>query len=395
MAAVNVRAFTGGRRFGGAAAGAALVGFALFAWVASHDPRQAFFSYLTAFAFVVSIQLGALALLMISHLSDASWTVPIRRLVEVMASGLMIAPVLFLPVLLGMEHLYEWTHEVFEESPLPWLPGKGAYLSSRAFIARAALYFAVWIVLVALLRRWSLAGDRPAGNAPDPGFARTVSAAGLPPLGLTLTFAAFDWLMSLEPHWFSSMYGIYFFAGGFVAAIALVTVVAQRAEQSGWLIGLVSAAHYHALGRLLLAFTIFWAYVAFFQYFLIYIANRPEEVTFYVRRSTGSWWLYDGVLVLGRFALPFLILLLRGLKFRPAVLAAVAAWLVLAHYADVYWLVMPVLHPRGFGPHHADLAALLAVAGTAAVFSILLARGRAVAPANDPALVRGVGYRST
>lgn len=394
MAELKARPFEDGKRIALAGFGASVVGFALLGLGAAVDPARAAFSYLTAFAYVVSLQLGALVFLMIGHAAKASWMTPIRKITEAVASGLLVAPVLFVPVLLGSRYLYAWTREPLHSETLGFLPAKEAYLNLPFFAVRAAIYFAVWIALVLVLRRWSLQTDRDVARARDRGPATRASALGLPVLGLTLTFAAFDWLMSLEPAWFSTMFGIYYFAGGFVGAIALLTALAFAAERSGWLEGFFTGSHYHALGRLLLAFTIFWTYIAFFQLFLIYIANKPEEVTYYLRRIQGTWTRFDYVLLFGHFVLPFLVLLLRGIKFRPRLLVTVAGWIVFVHYLDVYWLVMPVLLADGASPHWLDLAGLLAAVGLPVSASVLLLRGQPVVPVNDPGLPEALHYRS-
>jgi hypothetical protein len=394
----HARVFAGGARAARLLIAAALAGFLLLALLAARDPQKAAFSYLAAFVYALSIQLGALAFLMITHAANATWTVPIRRLCEAIASGLFATPLLLLPVLLSVEQLYPWAAPQLHgdaHAHSGVFPDKRAYLNTPFFIARSAGYVAVWVGLCLLLRRWSAAGDAdPRRRAAERARARRISAAGLPALGLTLTFAAIDWIMSLEPEWFSSMYGIYFFAGAFVAGIAVLTIATRSAERSGFLNGLVSGSHYHALGRLLLAFTIFWAYIAYFQAFLIYIADKPEEVTFYVRRTSGSWEVYNWLLGVGHFAIPFLLLLLRGLKFRARTLVPIAWWIAVMHYFDVYWLVMPVLHRAGVRPHLCDLAALLAVLGVAAASSLLLLRGRQIVADNDPLLLEGAAYRS-
>ena len=392
MAALTERAFEGRMplRAALAAAGAGVLGCALGAagW-----PRQLLFSYLTAFAYVVTLQLGALLFLMTAHLANVRWTMPLRRVNEAIAASLAAGPLLFLPILVGAAQLYPWVDAPPHGRALAFLPAKGAYLNLPAFALRALLYFAIWIALAWRLRRASAA--REAGNPEGRALALTVSAAGMPLLSLSLTFAAFDWIMSLEPEWFSTMFGIYWFAGGFVGAIALLTVVAHAADRSGWLAGLLNGSHYYALGRLLLAFTIFWAYIAYFQFFLIYIANRPEEVTYFVRRSAGSWFAFGIALIILHFVLPFGLLLLRWIKFRPELLGAVAGWLLFVHYLDVYWLVMPVLQEHGVRPHWLDLAALLVVAGVAAAVSLWLLRGRPLGPHGDPELALAARYRSS
>lgn len=395
MAALTAtRTFDGGHRLWRVGLVLLIAGAAGCVLGALSDARQALFSYLTAFFFVVTIQVGALFFMLIAQLSAARWSLPFRRLNEAAAASLVVAPLLFLPIVAGASHLYTWVEEHAPQRVVDFLPGKGLYLNVPAFTARAAIYFVVWLGVALLLRRSSLARER--GVAADrPWPPSTVCAAGLPLIALTFTFAAVDWVMSLEHEWFSSMFGIYCFAGGYVAAIALLTIAAYGAERSGWLAGLLNPWHYHALGRMLLAFTIFWAYIAYFQFFLIYIADRPEEAAYFVRRNAGSWRGFALAFVVFHFALPFLLLLLRGLKLRPGALSALAAWMLFVHYMDVYFLVMPVLHGDGFRPHWLDLAALAAASGAAIVASLWLLRGHPIAPHADPEFAIGVEYRSS
>jgi hypothetical protein len=268
------------------------------------------------------------------------------------------------------------------------------------FSVRGAIYFALLIATSYLLRRWSLGRDAATGERPaDPevalGRERKLASAMLPPVGLAFTFAAIDWVMSLEPLWYSSIFGIYAFAGGFVAAIGLVTVLAARAWARDAAGGKLTPNHFHALGRLLFAFTVFWAYNAFFQAMLIRIANKPEEVTYYISRVHGAWAVFVVILILGHFAAPFLLLLLRRPKFQPRVMAVAGWWLVAMHAIDVYWLVIPS-HVQGDQVFSwLDLAALAAVIGTAVAVSALRQHGKPIVPLGDPFIDQGAAYRST
>lgn len=383
----------GGRRLLLGGGLAAVVGLALVGLGAVFDARRALFSYLVAFAWLLSMQLGALILLLIAHVTNARWMVVVRRLLEGMAGTLPLTAVLFVPIALGVGHLYPWVHpHGLEEHARHIVEHKARYLNVPFFLGRAVFYFAVWLVLALLLWRWSIARDRGAAP-PETTRERILSAGGLPAVALTLTFAAFDWMMSLEPTWFSTAYGVYVFAGGFIAAIATLTIAAHLAGRAGLLADLVRGSHWHALGRMMLAFTIFWAYIGYFQAFIIYMANKPEEAPFYVARLTGRWSAVGTVLLLGHFVLPFLVLLLRDLKFRPALLASVAAWIVGMHFLDVYWLVLPAYAP-GFQPHPLDLAALVGIGGAGVAFAAFCLRGHALVPARDPRLAASVTYRS-
>lgn len=365
------------------------VGLVIGAFV---NPPQLFYAYLTAYAFAVSIAGGALIFLMIGHAMNAGWPVVVRRLTETIVASLPLLALLFVPLLFGLHSLYPWTRpETLGEEGMRSVMAKRPYLEVPFFVVRSAIYLAVWVVIGGLLRRWSLARDADPGIESS-GKMRALSAGALPAVAVTFSFASFDWLMSLTPTWFSTMYPVYWFAGGFVAALALLVLLTFAAQDGGWLPE-ISLPHYYALGRMLLAFVIFWAYAAYFQFFLIWITDRPDEVTFFADRVRGPWRVLTVVLVVLQFVAPFFALLSYRLKHRPRQLAFVAAWVLAAHYLDVHWLVMPAVRPRA--PFHwLDLAALLAVGGACTAFSATRLRGRAIVPINDPELPRALRYES-
>jgi hypothetical protein len=249
-------------------------------------------------------------------------------------------------------------------------------------------------VAALVLCRRSVRRDRalPPANELELRGERSFSAAALPPVALALTFAAFDWLMSLQPFWMSSIFGVYYFAGGFVASIGLIAVLAQVAAHTGT--APVRPAHFHALGRLMFGFTVFWAYIAFFQALLIALPNRPEEVVFYTRRLEGGWSPVAYLIIAVRFVVPFFVLLPRSIKFKGRWLAWVGAGLIVGHYLDVYWLVMPLQPGHGPLPGPWDAAALCALAGTMGLAAAGWLRGKAVVPVGDPLLDQSIAYRS-
>jgi len=388
--------FDGRKLFLGSAI-VALVGWLAVAIGWAIATVDTYVGYLTAFAFVTSIALGGLIFLMITYVVRARWNVVVRRLNEAITSVFPVLAVLFVPLAFGLDHLYVWVSGTgLSSEAAELLEHKRPYLNVPFFIGRTALYFAVWIVVAFLLRHWSLARDReaPTGAAPEYDRERTLSSALLPIVALALTFAAFDWLMSLQPLWYSTIFGVYYFAGGFVASLGLLTVLAFAARRSipgePW----IRPPHFHALGRLMLGFTVLWAYIAFFQVLLIQIANKPEEVEFYVERTRHGWGAGAALLFFGRFVLPFFVLLLRSIKFDGKLMAIVGGWIVVLHYVDVFWLVAPSHATHGPIPNVWDLAALAAVGGTTVAFGAFLLRGKAMVPVNDPALLQSIEYRS-
>jgi hypothetical protein len=358
------------------------------------DPRQAMFSYLAAWVFMTSVAVGALFWIAIAHATNATWMVVLRRRAEDLTSALPLLAILFLPVLLELGSLYPWARpeSAWDEELRRAVVPKEAYLNAPFFVGRAIVYLASWIVVAEVLRRLSRASGAPRPGDDVAGRQRTVAAASLPVLSFTLTFAAFDWLMSLDPTWSSNVFGVYLFGGGFGAAVGLLCFVsfgptAARIRET-------TADQSHAMGRLLLTFVIFWAYIAFSQYLLVWIADLPDEVGWVKLRTTGTWGELAVGIAVAHFFMPFFGLLSRDVKRRPRVVAWMGAWLVVAHYLDLHWVVLPELHPA-FHPHWLDLAALLFVGGASVLVSILRARREPSMPLGDPRLQAGLHYEAT
>ena len=337
---------------------AVAIGFAL-------DPAQAAFAYLTAWAFAMSIALGALIFLMIGHAMGARWTALYQRSAEMIVGTLPVLAVLFVPIAVWAPSLYPWLHAPPHGVEVAACAAhRAAWLNQPFWTVRAAIYLVFWVIVGERMRR------RPSA---------AVACGLFLPLGLTLTFAAFDWLMSLEPDWVSTVYGLIYFAGGFVAALAAIAVI-RRAPQ----------APTGALSRLTFGFLIFWAYVQFAQGFIIWIANKPDEVPWYVTRGNGGWGALLVALALGGFVVPFFALLPRDLSRDARWVGAVGAWLVVMHYLDIYWLVMPALHAAP-SLHWLDLAAPCAVLGLATTGAI--ARRPAELAIDDPRVIAANTYR--
>jgi len=402
LAQVTARPFDG-QRVALVSGLTALAGWLTLALGYAGHRRTIAYAYLTAFAAVASLALGALFFLMIHYAAGARWHTVVRRLNEGILGALPLLLVLFVPVALSLRELYAWTDlTAFHDKAYALLLHKRRYLNAPAFVARSAGYFAIWLVSSELLRRWSFARDGAsplAASAPDPEAElhpreRVFASALLPLVSLALTFAAFDWVMSLEPLWYSTMFGVYVFAGGMAGAVGLLTLLAFVASRSEYAPGAIRPPHFHALGRLMLAFAVFWAYCAFFQALLIQIADKPVEVAYFVRRLRGGWALVTFLLVVARFALPFAVLLPRAPKFDGRLMGCVGLFALCAHYLDAYWLVAPVDASHRPLPGLFDVAALAAVAGTAVAGAALRLRGRLLVPLGDPALARSIDYRS-
>jgi hypothetical protein len=377
---------------------AALAGLVALIVGLSVDPTRAWYAYLVAWLFGVSVAIGALLVTMVGHAAKAGWMVMTRRPMESVAATLPILALLFVPIAFGLDRIYPWTapstaSAAADPARAVALDHERVWLNKPFFVTRAVVYFAVFCVVAGLLRAWSREND----VRPSPVLVRRMrklSGAGLPLVGLTLTWASFDWSMSLQPAWSSTMFGIYFFAGSFVAAIALacvmLTVTRPRASNQARL----SPDHAQALGRLLFAMVIFWAYISYGQLIVYWMGDIPDEVAYYLRRTTGSWTALTYALVVGHFVLPFFVLLNRHLKRHPDVLAIVGAWIFVMHFGDVYWQVLPVHDAAGMRPHWLDLGAALFVGGLSCAWVISRYGNASPLPLHVPELADGLDYEA-
>jgi hypothetical protein len=360
------------------------------------DAHRAFLSYLDVWTFGASICTGALLLLMVGHAAKAGWMVVTRRLSEAVVGALPLYLVLFVPLAFGLRYVYPWAEAPALLDPLVRraVEHKRGYLNPPFFVGRTVFYFAVFIAVGLLLRAWSTANDR------DPSIARVrrlrrLSGGALPLVGLTLTWASFDWTMSLEPEWSSTIFGLYFFAGSFAAAVGLVAVMLHGSRLLSTPRLRVTPDHAHALGRVLFAMVCFWAYMAFSQLLIQWIGNLPDEVGFYLRRWRGSWTAVTILLGVGHFVAPFFLLLNRRLKRRTEYVASLGAWMVLMHFVDVYWLVMPARESAGVRPHWLDLAAILFVGGLSSAWIVQRYLAAAPLPKYAPELAGGLNYEAS
>jgi hypothetical protein len=373
-------------------AGGAVLGVLGCAILGAGNPRQFFFSWLVAFLFFLSLAVGALFFVLIQYATQGGWGIVVRRIGETSFATIPVMAALFVPVLLGLPHLYEWTHAdaVARDALLQW---KSPYLNVPFFLVRAAVYFVCWSFIALMYYRGSR-GQDATGDPAVSARLRRFAGPAIIVLALTSSFASVDWIMSLTPHWYSTIFGVYFFAGAFVGFIALLSVMAVAMRQAGLLDTVVTAEHLHDLGKLLFAFTAFWAYIAFSQFFLIWYANLPEETVWYEARLKGSWTAVSLLLMAGHFGAPFFYLMGRAVKRRGWTLAVGGVWLLAMHFVDLYWQVMPTLHPEGLSPSLLDVAAFLAVGGCYVATAGWLLRRQALVPLRDPRLAESLAFEN-
>lgn len=375
------------------ALGFAIVGAIGLAIAFAIDAPRAAASYLVAYTALLGVALGALALVMIARVTAANWFVALRRQAEQVAATLPAFAILFVPVLLSIRVLYPWTSPDTRLAPAAraLVRAKAAYLNTPFFIVRAIIYFALWILIEEALRRTSLAQD--AGDTrPIERRMYALSAGGLVAFAFATSFAAFDWLMSLGPTWFSTIYGVDYFAGAMVGALALLTILVAAERRTGTLPPGVGADHVHALAKLLLTFVLFWVYIGFSQLIVIWSAEIPVERVWYAVRMRGGWKVLGGVVLLGHFALPFCALLVRSIKRSPLAMAAIGLGLLAMHYLDVYWIAMPDAPFHGGWGFACDAAALLFVGGVAAATWSVRRSDQAPVAAGDPRLAASLQY---
>ncbi|MBA3886996.1 MAG: quinol:cytochrome C oxidoreductase [Acidobacteria bacterium] len=371
----------------------ALLGVAACAILGAANPTQFFFSWLVAFLFFLSLALGALYFVLIQYAAQGGWGIVLRRIGETTFATIPVMAILFLPLLFGLGSLYPWSVSGAAEHDalLRW---KEPFLNVPFFLIRAGLYFACWSFIALLYYRLSR-GQDATGDPAVSARLRRLAGPALIVLAVTQTFAVIDWIMSLTPHWYSTIFGLYFFAGSFVGFIALLAVVAVAMRRAGLLDTVISPEHLHDVGKFLFAFTAFWAYIGFSQFFLIWYANLPEETVWYKVRMEGSWLTVSVLLMVGHFAVPFFFLMGRAVKRRGSTLAVGGAWLLAMHFVDIYWLVMPALHPDGVRLSALDAAAFLAVGGCFVAAAGWLMRRQALVPLRDPRLPESLAFENS
>ncbi len=344
--------------------------------------QQFFQSYLYGYILWVGLSIGCLGILILHHLVSGHWGNIIQRIVESGARNALLMAVLFIPVVMGMETIYPWTdHARVESSHV--LHAKTGYLNPVFFIARAGFFFAVWIGIAFWLSAMSSKQDMSA----DPSLTRKMKIFSGPAMVffvLTVSFASFDWMMSLEPEWYSTIYGMQMIVGAVLTTLAFSVLILRILAQKPPVSEVINTRHIHHIGNLLMAFTVLWAYMAFSQFLIIWSGNLPEDNFYYIRRVHTGWSVVALVLLVGHFLVPFLLLLSRRRKRELEGLARVAAGIFVLRLVDYFWLIVPAFHHESPDVHALDIAAPVAIGGIWVGLFIRQLKRRPLIPLHDP-----------
>lgn len=356
------------------------------------DHPRAVFSYLVSYMFLVSLGVGSVFLLALEYVTGADWSVPFRRLVEFIGFITPFLLILAIPLLFNMEELFHWANrEALAKNEM--LLGKSPYLNTQFFIIRVIVFILIWSIFYFAISRNSFKQD----SSGDQNLTRInikLSAVFIPLFALTISFTAFDWMMSLEPHWFSTIFGVYFFAGTVIAALSAATIFAIPLKEKGYLHPDLNNEHLFSFGALLFAFVNFWAYIAFSQYMLIWYADLPEETFWFLTRWQGSWVYFSVLLIIIHFIVPYIILLSQPAKMDPKRLKFAAIWLLFAHFFDLFWLIMPGMESMKLGYIFSwiDLTFPIAAVGIVILIFSMRAKKNNLIPIGDPKLQKGLNF---
>lgn len=359
------------------------------------DPTRAAFNNIISLLLIVSVGLGAIFLVALEHIAGAVWSVPFRRIAEHQGFIFLATPLLALPILFHMHDVFEWTHtNVVMNDPL--LYQKQPYLNTEFFYARSIGIFVVMSFFLFVYIRNSKKQDTT-GNQKTTKINALISAPFMVFFAISITMVAIDYAMSLEPHWFSTIFGVYYFAGTFATAMAVLTLITLKLKANGNLLKEINGNHYYSMGGLMFAFTAFWMYMAFSQYMLIWYANIPEETFWFLPRMANGWQYLSIGLIFIKFVIPFGLLLNRNSKMDPSRLKLAAFWIIGAHVYDLYWLVMPTYNRMSGteGPVFSwiELGFVALSAGIILVFYYLAANKQNHIPIGDPKLKRALDFQ--
>ncbi len=356
------------------------------------DNTRASFNYLLSYTFLVSIAVGALFLVALEYVTNADWSVPFRRIVEIFAGLIPFLAVLVIPLFFSMHDIFHWTHEeVVAQDKI--LLGKEPYLNIPFFIIRVFVIIAIWFLFYIILSRNSLKQDTTGDQSLTKVNIR-LSAVFIPIFAVTISITAIDWLMSIDPHWFSTIFGVYYFSGTVIAILAAVTIAAVYFKENDYLHKRITNDHLYSLGALMFVFVNFWGYIAFSQYMLIWYADLPEETEWFLQKWEGTWAFFSLFLIFIHFVVPYILLLSQSAKMDPKRLKIAALILLFAHFFDLYWIVMPEMPglESGYVFSWIDFVFPLAAIGFVMLVFNMKAKKENLLPVGDPKLKRGLDF---
>ncbi len=371
-------------------AGATAAGAAIVALTFMFDHSRGLYNNIIGLSVLASVAVGALFYVALEYLAGAVWSTPFRRVMEFLSATVFALVVVALPLMANLHEVFHWTHmEAVAKDPI--LAGKSPYLNIQFFTIRNIAFAVLWIFFYAMLTRFSRKQD----TTRDQKYTRInirFSTAFMPVFALTTTFFAIDWIMSLEPHWFSTIFGVYYFSGTFLCALAVATFIIVSLNERGYLVAGLGKDHYYSLGTLLFVFTNFWAYIAFSQFMLIWYANVPEETYWFIARWKNGWEYVSLALIFMKFLVPYFVLLSQPSKMDGRKLKFIGIWIFLAHTVDMYWLIMPNFS-RSLVLGWQELGFPLLIAGLITLTFVFKARKENLVPIGDPKLQRGIDFK--
>ncbi|MCX6149900.1 MAG: quinol:cytochrome C oxidoreductase [Ignavibacteriales bacterium] len=356
-----------------------------------YDKQRSSFNLLIVFMFLMSIGVGSLFLVALEYIGGAVWSTPFRRISEFLSSILLILPVFAIPLLFNMQDLYHWTHiEAVQNDKV--LQAKSPYLNTNFFLVRTIVFFGLWYLFYWLITKNSKLQDTTKDQNLTTKNVK-IAAVFMPVFAITISFSSIDWMMSLEPHWYSTIFGVYYFSGTILAALAALTIIVVLLKENGYLHPSLIKDNYYSLGALLFAFINFWAYIAFSQFMLIWYANIPEETVWILARWHGSWKFISLGLIIVHFIVPYAALLSQPSKMNPTRLLWVSIWILFAHLFDLYWIIMPTFSSTGAVFSWIEIAFPILVIGAVILLFYYKAKSNNIIPIGDPKLKRGLDFR--
>ena len=351
------------------------------------DTIRSLYNNIIGFTFLVSIGVGSLFFVALEYATGAVWSTPFRRVIEFLSSVIIVIPLFVIPLLLNVNSIFSWTHPADSS-----IRANAPYLNVNFFLIRVVVFWLIWVGFYYFISKNSVRQDK----TKDPLLTKSnikLSVIFMPVFAITISLAAIDWLMSLSPKWFSTIFGVYYFSGTVLAALAAGTIFIVLLNQKGYLVSGLKNDHYYSLGALLFAFINFWAYIAFSQFLLIWYGNLPEETVWFLARWHGNWKIFSIGLLIIHFVIPYFGLLSQPSKMNPKTLLIMASWILFAHYIDLYWLVMPNFYKEGVIFGWIELGFPILIAGTIILVFYNRAKKINLVAIGDPKLKRGIDFR--